>query len=466
MTNVEQDSREKTTGAVRRADGTWQFVVWAPRSKSVRLHLLAQAPIGQSASRPDRWIDMESDACGYFRAEVTHADDARYFYELDGLVERPDPASRLQPEGVHGPSQTVDLSSFRWTDQSWKAPRLEDSVFYEIHIGTYTPSGTLAELADHLDSIADLGVTTVELMPVAQFSGRRNWGYDGVFPFAVQNSYGGPRELQKFADAAHARGLAVALDVVYNHLGPEGNYLGEYGPYFADRYKTPWGDAINYDSAGSEGVRQYFIGNALYWFENYHIDALRLDAIHGIFDFGAVHVLEKMQERVEALGEKLGRDLLLIAESDLNDARILRPREEGGYAFPSQWSDDFHHSVRALLTKEQQGYYADFGKAEDLAITLRDGWAYQWRYSKFRRRRHGNSPKGLSKSHFTVFIQNHDQVGNRAIGDRLTQLTDFEGLKLAAGIMLLSPSSRCSLWVKNMERMRPSSISLTTAMRN
>ena len=433
MMKSEQEGVGKGLGTVRRPDGTWDFVVWAPKRKSVRLHLL-----GHSAAQ-ERWIPMEKDECGYFRAQVKDADDARYFYELDSTSERPDPASRLQPDGVHGPSQAVELNSFAWGDQNWKAPRLEESVFYEVHIGTYTPEGTLAALAQHLDAIAELGITTVELMPVAQFPGRRNWGYDGVFPYAVQNSYGGPRELQKFVDAAHARGLAVALDVVYNHLGPEGNYLGEFGPYFSGRYKTPWGDAINYDSAGSEGVRQYFIGNALYWFENYHIDALRLDAIHGIFDFGALHVLEEMQERTEALGKKLGRDLILIAESDLNDARVLKLREQGGYGLASQWSDDFHHSVRALLTKEQQGYYADFGKAEDLATTLRDGWAYQWRFSKYRQRRHGNSPKGLSKSHFTVFTQNHDQVGNRAIGERLTQLTDFEGLKLAAGITLLSP---------------------------
>jgi maltooligosyltrehalose trehalohydrolase len=448
MTNIAQDGPGNAVGALRRGDGTWQFVVWAPKRESMRLHLLARPGRNPGdASTPERWVPMEKDACGYFRALVNNADDARYFYQLDGSVERPDPASRFQPEGVHGPSQTVDLNNFPWRDQNWKPPRLEDSVFYEVHIGTYTHSGipsgtapgTLSALAQHLDAIADAGVTTVELMPVAQFPGRRNWGYDGVFPYAVQNSYGGPRELQKFVDAAHARGLAVALDVVYNHLGPEGNYLGDYGPYFAGRYKTPWGDAINYDSAGSEGVREYFIGNALYWFENYHIDALRLDAIHGIFDFGAVHVLEEMQERVEALGKKLGRDLTLIAESDLNDARVLKARAQGGYALPSQWSDDFHHSVRALLTNEQQGYYADFGKAEDLAITLRDGWAYQWRFSEYRQRRHGNSPKGLAKSHFTVFVQNHDQVGNRAIGERLTRLTDFEGLKLAAGITLLSP---------------------------
>jgi maltooligosyltrehalose trehalohydrolase len=383
---------------------------------------------------------MRRDDCGYFKVQVpgTQA-GSRYLYELDGSIERPDPASRFQPEGVHGPSEVVDLESFPWTDQNWKAPPLTNSVFYELHIGTYTSSGTLRELTCHLPRISELGVTTVELMPVAQFPGARNWGYDGVYPYAVQNSYGGPIDLQRFVNAAHGIGLAVALDVVYNHLGPEGNYLGDFGPYFSSRYKTPWGEAINFDGPDSGPVRQFFIDNAIHWFENYHIDVLRLDAVHGIFDFSAFHFLADLQQQTGAAAKRLGRELTLIAESDLNDSRLLHSREQGGYELPAQWSDDFHHSVHTLLTNEHHGYYADFGHMEDLAVTLREGWRYSGQYSKFRRRRHGNSPRGVSPSHFVVFSQNHDQVGNRARGDRLSQLLDLEALKLAAGVTLLSP---------------------------
>jgi maltooligosyltrehalose trehalohydrolase len=284
-----------------------------------------------------------------------------------------------------------------------------------------------------------MGVTTIELMPVAQFPGSRNWGYDGVYPFAVQNSYGGPQALQRFVNAAHAERLAVALDVVYNHLGPEGNYLSQFGPYFSNRYRTPWGEAINFDGPDSDAVRQFFIENALFWFEQFHIDVLRLDAIHGIFDFGAFHILADLENQVELAAKRLGRELHLIAESDLNDTRVLAPLEKGGHALPGQWSDDFHHSVHTLLTHESQGYYADFGSLEHLAKVFRDGWYYQGQYSGFRRRRHGNSPHGISRPHFVAFSQNHDQVGNRACGDRLSTLVNFEAQKLAAGVTLLSP---------------------------
>ena len=291
----------------------------------------------------------------------------------------------------------------------------------------------------HLAELADLGITTIELMPVAQFPGSRNWGYDGVYPFAVQNTYGGPHALQRFVNAAHAHGLAVALDVVYNHLGPEGNYLAQFGPYFTDRYGTPWGQAINFDGPESGPVRQFFIENALFWFELYHIDALRLDAIHGIYDFGAFHILAELENQVQLAGKRLGRDLPLIAESDLNDARVLLPAEKGGYGVPAQWSDDFHHSLHALLTGESDGYYTDFGSVRHLATVLSDGWVYDGKYSKFRRRRHGNSARGIPRSHFVVFSQNHDQVGNRASGERLGRLINFEAQKLAAGMTLLSP---------------------------
>jgi maltooligosyltrehalose trehalohydrolase len=306
-------------------------------------------------------------------------------------------------------------------------------------VGTFTPEGSFDAVIPHLQELEALGITTIEIMPVAQFPGSRNWGYDGVFPFAPQNTYGGPIGLQRLVNAAHATGLAVALDVVYNHLGPEGNYLGAYAPYFTDRYRTPWGKALNFDGAGSDEVRRFFLENALYWLENYHVDALRLDAIHGIFDFSALPFLAELKSTAADLSRRLGRQIHLIAESDLNDSRVILPGERGGYGMDAQWSDDFHHSVHTLLTGETNGYYRDFGRISHLAQTLREGWCYSGQYSEFRQRRHGNSPHGISPSHFVVCNQNHDQVGNRATGDRLSALVDFEALKLAAGITLLSP---------------------------
>ena len=383
---------------------------------------------------------MTRNDCGYHQVLVTDVEPrSRYVYQLDGSKEYPDPASRFQPDGVHGPSEIVDLAAFQWTDAEWRAPGLAESVFYELHVGTYSEEGSLDGVIPHLAELADLGITTIELIPVAQFPGSRNWGYDGVYPFAVQNSYGGPHALQRFVNAAHAHGLALALDVVYNHLGPEGNYLAQFGPYFTDRYGTPWGQAINFDGPQSGPVRQFFIENAIFWFELYHIDALRLDAIHGIYDFGAFHILAELENQVRFAGKRLGRDLTLIAESNLNDARLLLPSEKGGYGLPAQWSDDFHHSLHALLTGESNGYYTDFGRVRHLATVLDDGWFYDGKYSKFRRRRHGNSARGIPRSHFVVFSQNHDQVGNRASGERLSTLISFEAQKLAAGMTLLSP---------------------------
>ncbi len=383
---------------------------------------------------------MEPLANGYHRAIVkTLEPGSEYFYKLDGARELPDPASRFQPRGVHGPSGIVELEAFPWTDHGWKGPTLERSVFYELHVGTYTPEGTFDGVIGRLPELVALGVTTIELMPVAQFPGARNWGYDGVYLFAPQNTYGGPESLQRLVNAAHQQGLAIALDVVYNHLGPEGNYLSAYGPYFTDRYQTPWGQAVNFDGAGSDEVRRFFIENALYWLEDYHFDALRLDAVHGIFDFGARHLLAELKSETAKLSQRLGRPIHLIAESDLNDARLLHHPERGGYDLDAQWSDDFHHSVHTLLTGEKQGYYADFEGMEPLAATLRDGWYYSGQHSKHRKRSHGNSAHGISPAKFVVCNQNHDQVGNRAAGERLASLVSFEAQKLAAGITLLSP---------------------------
>ena len=419
-------------GAVPKSNGVWEFSVWAPSRESVALHLVSGAG--------DRSIAMTKNENGYHRVTVNDlAPQSRYLYRLDDSKEYPDPASRFQPDGVHAPSEIFDVADFDWTDAGWQPPALKDNIFYELHVGTYSADGTLDGLHAHLAELADLGITTIELMPLAQFPGSRNWGYDGVYPYAVQNTYGGPRALQRFVNAAHAHGLAVALDVVYNHLGPEGNYLSQFGPYFATKYKTPWGLAINFDGPDSGPVRQFFIENALQWFKDFHIDVLRLDAIHGIFDFGAFHFLAELQCRVELANKELGRNLYLIAESDLNDARILLPPEKGGYGLSAQWSDDFHHSLHTLLTHESAGYYEDFGRLNHLATVLKEGWFYHGQYSRHRRRHHGNSPAGISRSKHVVAIQNHDQVGNRARGDRLASLVDFEAQKLAAGVTLLSP---------------------------
>ena len=383
---------------------------------------------------------MERHPCGYHTAIVERLDpESTYYYEVGDGRKLPDPASRFQPKGVHGPSQVVDPNSFLWTDDAWRGTDLSSSIFYELHVGTYTADGTFDAIIPHLDELADLGITTVELMPVSQFPGGRNWGYDGVHPYAAQNTYGGPRGLQRLVDAAHDRGLAVALDVVYNHIGPEGNYLGAFAPYFESRYNTPWGEAINFDGPDSGPVRRFFIENALYWLEHFHMDVLRLDAIHGIFDFSARHFLAELQDDVRALAERLGRQMHVIAESDLNDARLLHSKEQGGYALDGQWSDDFHHSVHTLLTGERAGYYQDFGTLDHLAETLQHGWYYCGQYSRYRRKHFGNSPDGIAHNRFVAFTQNHDQVGNRAAGDRLTTLVSLEALKLAAGITLLSP---------------------------
>jgi len=416
-------------GANPLPDGRWEFLVWAPRSASVSIRICDAKEL----------IPMHGGTGGYHHAALNLDPGTKYLYRLEGGRELPDPASRFQPEGVHGPSQLVDTRNFPWTDQGWRGHALPDSIFYELHVGTYTQEGTFGALISRLPALVELGITTLELMPVAQFPGERNWGYDGVYTFAPQNSYGGPESLRRFVNAAHSLGLSVALDVVYNHLGPEGNYLSAFGPYFTDRYRTPWGQAVNFDGEYSDEVRRFFIENARYWLEEYHFDALRLDAVHGIFDFSARHFLAELKSSVSELSARLGRPLYLIAESDLNDARLLHDPALGGYGLDSQWSDDFHHSLHTLLTGEDRGYYSDFRGITPLAKSLEHGWFYQGQFSKFRKRRHGNSPDGLSPDRFVVCSQNHDQVGNRAAGDRLATLVGFEALKLAAGITLLSP---------------------------
>jgi maltooligosyltrehalose trehalohydrolase len=387
-------------------------------------------------------VPMDSDGQGYFETIVRGLGPrARYRYVLDGTREWPDPVSRFQPDGVHGPSVVVDPASFCWTDRTWRGLSLEDFIIYELHTGAFTPEGTFEAIIPHLEYLKrDVGVTAIELMPVAQFPGRRNWGYDGTYLFAPQSSYGGPEGLKRLVDACHANGLAVILDVVYNHLGPEGNYLGEFGPYFTDRYKTAWGSAINYDGPDSDEVRHYFVSNALFWVTEYHIDALRLDAIHGIFDFSASHILKDIASAVHAQAERLNREILVIAESDLNDTRVIDQPSAGGHGLDGQWNDDFHHALRVALLGEQRGYYQDFHGLTDLATAVREGFVYSGRYSAYRRRRHGNSSEHCRPSQFVVFSQNHDQIGNRAIGDRLSTQLPFEALKVARALVLLSPN--------------------------
>ncbi len=416
-------------GATRDDAENYRFRVWAPRAERVELHLL----------EPERLLPMLRDEHGYFEATAAVGAGARYGYRLDGDDDLPDPASRWQPYGVHGPSAIVDPAEFSWSDDAFRAPPLDELVIYELHVGTFSEAGTFDGASPRLDDLVELGVTACELMPVAQFPGARNWGYDGVDLWAPQSTYGGPEGLRRLVDACHARGLAVVLDVVYNHFGPEGNYLERFGPYLSELHHTPWGQAVNVDGPGSDEVRRFFIANALHWLDEYHIDALRLDAIHGIVDTSAVPFLRELGDAVVELGARRRRTLTLIAESDLNDPRVVQPAVLGGLALDSAWCDDFHHSLHAVLTGERDGYYADFGGLADLAKALRQGWVYDGCASVYRQRRYGAPPTGLDGRHFVVFSQNHDQVGNRALGDRLSTISDLERQKLAAGVVLLSP---------------------------
>jgi len=421
---------ENRLGATYLGNGRCQFTVWAPIIQKVELHIV---------SPKELIVPLARDAQGYHQAIVEGVQPGcLYFYRLDSKQERPDPASRFQPEGVHGPSQVVD-SYFPWQDQNWPGLPLEEYIVYELHVGAFTKEGTFDAIIPYLDELKDLGITAVELMPVAQFPGNRNWGYDGAYPFAVQDSYGGPEGLKSLVNACHQKRLAVVLDVVYNHLGPEGNYFADFGPYFTDRYQTPWGAALNFDGPHSDDVRRFFIENAIYWLTEFHIDALRLDALHAILDISSYPFLEELSVAFHEQAARIERQAYLIAESAANDARIVKPRELGGYGMDAQWNDDFHHSLHALLTDEQSGYYQDFGQFQHLAKAFQEGFVYSGQYSSYRQRRHGVSSKDIPPHRLVVFAQNHDQVGNRMNGERLSQLVPFETLKLAAGIVLLSP---------------------------
>jgi maltooligosyltrehalose trehalohydrolase len=410
--------------------GRCRFRVWAPFVRSVEVHLL---------SPEERFISMALQARGYHRAIVDGVEPGTlYRYRLDGVLDRPDPASPSQPQDIHGPSQVLD-PHFDWEDGHWYGLPLREYIIYELHVGTFTPEGTFEAIIPHLPYLKALGVTALELMPIAQFPGGRNWGYDGAYPFAAQHSYGGAAGLKRLVQACHQQGLAVILDVVYNHLGPEGNYLGDFGPYFTERYKTPWGAALNFDGPYSDEVRGFFIDNALFWVTEFHIDGLRLDAVHAILDHSAQPFLEDLALALNARGEELNRRVYSIAESALNDTRVIRTRELGGFGLDAQWNDDFHHTLRVLLTGDRSGYYQDFGHFEQLTKAYRDGFVYAGEYSDYRRRRYGHSSRSIPAQRFVVFAQNHDQVGNRMLGERLSQLVSFEALKLTASAVILSP---------------------------
>lgn len=382
---------------------------------------------------------MERDEWGYWRVRAAVGPGTMYKYRLDGGMMVPDPASLSQPDGVHGASAVVDLSAFRWSVGDWTGIPLANMIIYELHVGVFSATHDFDGVAAKLDYLAELGVNAIELMPIAQVPGDRNWGYDGVYPFAVQHSYGGAEGLRRLVDAAHRKGIAVVVDVVYNHFGPEGNYLSCFGPYFTEQYRTPWGGAINFDDAWSDGVRNYFFQHARLLLEEYRVDALRLDAVHAIKDLSAVPFLAELKELAADISRRTGRHKILIAETDLNDPKYIQPAAKGGYGLDGQWVDEFHHALRALLTGERKAYYEDFGSIGQLEKAFRDTYVYDGVYSPYRKRTFGGRVEGCAYEQFVVFSQNHDQVGNRACGERLGDHLSVAQLKLAAAAVLLSP---------------------------
>lgn len=405
------------------------FTVWSPLKKKVELLIGVE----------EKPYSMSCDDHGYWTTEIKNIPPGTlYRYRIEGKDPLPDPASRFQPQGVHGPSMVID-PAYKWTDDDWKGVPMKDMIQYELHVGTFTSEGTFDGIKNKLSYLAELGVNTIELMPISQFPGGRNWGYDGVFPHAVQNTYGGPQGLKSLVNEAHKLGMAVILDVVYNHQGPEGNYLAEFGPYFTEKYRTFWGSAINFDDAWCDGVRNYYWQNALMWLDEYHLDGLRLDAVHAIWDFSASHFIERLSKKVNDLESSTGRKKILIAEFDLNNPRYISPGEAGGYGLSGQWIDEYHHALHSIVTGEKDGYYEDFGTLQHLSKALKDSYVYTGQYSVHRKKHFGVSPSDNPYSQFVIFSQNHDQVGNRMLGDRLTSMLSHEALKLTAAAVLLAP---------------------------
>jgi maltooligosyltrehalose trehalohydrolase len=406
-----------------------QFSVWAPLAKkSVELVCA------------DQRFALAVDDEGYWRVDCIPANiDEGYRYSIDGGPPLPDPRSAWQPDGVHGASFLVNVDELKLISRSdFLQKPLREAVIYELHVGTFTPEGTYASAEQKLPHLVALGITHIELLPLATFPGKHGWGYDGVYLYAPQPSYGTPTALAKFVAAAHAHGLAVLLDVVYNHLGPDGNYLSHYAPYFTDRVKTGWGEAVNYDGAYSDGVRRFVIDNARMWLDVYGFDGLRLDAVHAIYGFEAVHVLEELASAIQAWAGASNRSVVLIAESDLNDPKLVHPSGRG-YGLDAHWADDFHHALHRVTTGETSGYYMDFNGIKDLATSLRDGYVYQGQYSSHRKRRHGRTPLDVKPEQLVVSSQNHDQIGNRALGERLSMLLNPLQLKAVAALTILSP---------------------------
>ena len=409
-----------------------EFSVWAPNARKLAVKI---RDVAYPMSGPD--------GHGWWRASVEQAGRGTdYGFVIDDDPKAwPDPRSEWQPHGVHGLSRVYDQAAFVWSDEGWDAPQLASAVIYELHVGTFTAQGTFDAAIDRLDYLKEVGITHMELMPVAEFPGRHGWGYDGAELFAVYEGYGGPDGLKRLVDACHSRGLAVLLDVVYNHFGPVGNYSGKYGPYITERHHTPWGRAINFEGWGSDEVRRFFCDNALMWMRDYHIDGLRLDAVHEYVDRSAVHFMEQLSNEVKDLSAELGRRLVVIAESDLNDPRVVKPVELGGYGMDAQWNDDFHHALFTVLQRDggEKGYYVDFGTMAKLAKALTKTFVQDGSYSVYRGRSHGRPVEGLSPHQFVGFIQNHDQVGNRAVGDRIDRVVGWDRAKIAAGLVFTAP---------------------------
>jgi maltooligosyltrehalose trehalohydrolase len=424
------DINRRMIGINFKSNGAAEVLVWAPKVEKLSIDLIEA---GTS-------LPLHKQEYGYWSLETEDIKPGTHYkFLLNDEAAHPDPASLSQPGGVHNASEAIDLTSYKWQADDWNNIDLQDYIFYELHTGTFTSEGTFKALEQKLNYLKDLGVNAIEIMPVAQFPGERNWGYDGVFPFAVQNSYGGAKGLQHLVDTCHQKNIAVVLDVVYNHLGPEGNYMDLYGHYFTDKYHTPWGNAVNFDDAWSDAVRQYFIENVLMWFRDFRIDALRMDAVHAIKDFSPVHILKEIREHVDRLMQETGRRHYLIVEMDLNDTRFINPISKGGFGMDAQWIDEFHHALRVTAGEASTGYYSDFNGLKHLAKSYKDAYVYDGQYSPHRKKTFGVKAEDNPGEQFVVFSQNHDQVGNRMLGERTSQLVSFEMQKLLAGAVICSP---------------------------
>jgi maltooligosyltrehalose trehalohydrolase len=420
--------QKRTLGANLLSDGGCHFKVWAPFLKQLRVEIIP-------TNKPSYYLTMDKDEEGYFHTTAEGIRPGYKYNYYSANASLPDVAADYFPEGINEPAEIIIKDKV----DEWLGRALSSYIIYEVHVGTYTAEGTFAAIIPYLISLKELGITALELMPIAQFPGSRNWGYDGVFPFAVQNTYGGPEGLKQLINACHQLDIAVILDVVYNHIGPDGNYFHQYGPYFTNKYKTPWGKSLNFDDAYNHHVRNFFIENALHWFTEYGIDALRLDALHAIVDNSAYPFLEELADTVALLSKQKGREYYLIAESSANDVRLIRSKEQYGFGLHAQWNDEFHHALHSVLTKERDGYYEDFGDVQLFVKAYKEGYAYSGQYSPFRKKPHGISSAYMPAERFVVFMQNHDHIGNRPTGDRLTRTLSPMQLKLYAALLFFSP---------------------------